>query len=682
MPPLHYRLRIRNAANSADDLVVTSIPEGVNPYIAENGIPEGDGQTLNPVTGEVVAGTMTVGVIDVIADFAVDELLVADGLEDLDQAAAEARGWVFADSFTGGAWSIGATDQVYAGSRAFKAAISGGAGELTATKVFTAADGIQPLTQYPVFVRARTKDRFWADVGCKMWVTGSTGRTEAAVTVSNEFQLLRVLATSTVDAELTVQLYRNGGFGQALDSWFDALEIWTHLSGEGRIVTSRLADAQGRQQLLSRRAFLEETENGTDFAVLVAGYVTMCELTTALRYTIGVGESRRVEASVRVFEVAEPGFDRVSCILGGPVIGDFGRSPISVARGLRSSVRRSMGSWRCSGPAASSTSRSVRPPPASTPARTPITSAISTRSRTNTWANSKITCRSRTWWSASWTSRRPRHHEQPPTGANGFPALTADQADFTPVSSYSGGLSLPGSLAYDLVGETDRIRIRWPAGLTAPVNGDRCKAVVFPRTISPTNPLHWRGHPMDLATGLMTLRGQPFDAASAAAVRAELGDTLEIELRITGGMTLKDALEKPVYGPFGVAPRVNDAGDYEFVTTRRRPSDPPATTITLDDLVDPTPPVWRIEESSAVNKVTFKTKAFTPIRGPPHGTRRAQPRPGEPDRLHPGHRCARRGDTQPVGLRDLLGAGASPIISRASLRRAVRLRGRGGGGNV
>lgn len=51
---IFYRLRIRNAADSADALVVTSVPSGTNPYISEP--PTGDGQGFNPRTGATEVG--------------------------------------------------------------------------------------------------------------------------------------------------------------------------------------------------------------------------------------------------------------------------------------------------------------------------------------------------------------------------------------------------------------------------------------------------------------------------------------------------------------------------------------------------------------------------------------------------------------------------------------------------
>jgi hypothetical protein len=63
----YYQLVIRNAADTADDLVVTSVPTalgGTNPYIVEP--PDGDGQSLDPLTGKFDVGAYRVSVADAI----------------------------------------------------------------------------------------------------------------------------------------------------------------------------------------------------------------------------------------------------------------------------------------------------------------------------------------------------------------------------------------------------------------------------------------------------------------------------------------------------------------------------------------------------------------------------------------------------------------------------------------
>jgi hypothetical protein len=64
MPNQAYRLRIRNAADSADALVITSVRGGTNPYIAFP--PSGDGQEVDLLTGAVRTGAYVVEVVDVV----------------------------------------------------------------------------------------------------------------------------------------------------------------------------------------------------------------------------------------------------------------------------------------------------------------------------------------------------------------------------------------------------------------------------------------------------------------------------------------------------------------------------------------------------------------------------------------------------------------------------------------
>lgn len=61
---LEYQLRIRNAADSADALVVTSVRGGTNPYIVDP--PTVDGSEFDPLTGSYRSGTATVRIADAI----------------------------------------------------------------------------------------------------------------------------------------------------------------------------------------------------------------------------------------------------------------------------------------------------------------------------------------------------------------------------------------------------------------------------------------------------------------------------------------------------------------------------------------------------------------------------------------------------------------------------------------
>ena len=78
----HYRLRIRNAADSADDLILTSVPGGTNPYLT--GPPQGDGQEIDPATGESSIGAYTIEAADV-SEIITAALVDGDGRQTLIQ---------------------------------------------------------------------------------------------------------------------------------------------------------------------------------------------------------------------------------------------------------------------------------------------------------------------------------------------------------------------------------------------------------------------------------------------------------------------------------------------------------------------------------------------------------------------------------------------------------------------
>jgi hypothetical protein len=51
---IEHQLRIRNATDTADAIVITSIRGGTNPYISK--APTGDGSSVDPLTMESIIG--------------------------------------------------------------------------------------------------------------------------------------------------------------------------------------------------------------------------------------------------------------------------------------------------------------------------------------------------------------------------------------------------------------------------------------------------------------------------------------------------------------------------------------------------------------------------------------------------------------------------------------------------
>jgi hypothetical protein len=374
-----------------------------------------------------------------------------------------------------------------------------------------------------------------------------------------------------------------------------------------RIVTAKLADEDGRSTLLSRRAYVEETDDlGVTWDVLMAGYVNSARLVTAIRYEFTVGESRRIEQTTKVFEVIETDFDRASCIIGGPIIGDFGPLPdegrpvFEVVEVDGDTVRLEWLHGQMFQPLAE------RGPPLRDNVRDYLNNLARHYLELGLLADAALR------FYPDLTARLFALDTAPGVTSNPPAGFTADEADFTPLAIIpdSGIVDVINSLRGNLITNDEHVYLYWLASRgDQPAIGDRFKLAIFPRHISERNPLHWSGHPMDLATGLLTLRGESFNAASAASVKAELGP-IEIHLRLTGPMTLSEALEKLVYGPFGIGARTNAAGEREFFTTRRDFT-PSVTTLDNDDLTSDEGVVWGVEEGSAVNKVVLKTENYS-----------------------------------------------------------------------
>lgn len=441
---IYFRLRVRNAADSADALIITSFPSGTNPYITEP--PSGDGQSFDPLTGEVTTGSYTIQVAD-------------------------------------------------------------------------------------------------------------------AVTATNT-----------------------------------------------RVVTSVLADAQARQQMLNRKAFTESSTDGTTWAVLIPGYVTAIRLISAIEYEFAIGQTRRIEQSKEIFRTATTGFTGQTAFIGGPVIGGFAGVP-------------DRGGWRFkvsqvnAGGAGYDAYTQLKLVEGFDPRKrnkgrfTTLSAAIADY----TVGIAKQGYEESTRWTGASTPIRGwfpgvtvRVQETNGTLLGYFTPIAAPEENRGPDEIIEKGVA---SLFIDAASGVNAAGA--PVSLSVTV-GYQYNVYVYLEEISKDNPLHIEMHPVDILQKLWDDTPEiQYDSTVLAGVKAAIGNDLVLQLRITESPKMGEFIQQVLFGPFGMATRIDTQARHVLFTTRIRDSAAPATTVVLADLRDDSGSVFEIDESEIVNKVTFKMQTFT-----------------------------------------------------------------------
>ena len=182
------------------------------------------------------------------------------------------------------------------------------------------------------------------------------------------------------------------------------------------------------------------------------------------------------------------------------------------------------------------------------------------------------------------------------------------------------GQGLPPAYPYNGVGLGDqlithdrRIVLQW-VGVDGdgplPSTGTQYHVIVTPDTVGEDNPLHYTGHPVDFVRNLMDLRQIDYDATSAEAVKAALGQ-MRVFYRFTEPEPLMDAVEQYAFGPFGFAVRPTVSGEWEFILTRTVPASEPSETLTETTVHDPDTVIFSLAIGQVVNRVVWKQQHWT-----------------------------------------------------------------------
>lgn len=99
---IEYQFIIRNATDTGDELEITSVRGGTNPYIS--GVPTGDGASIDPNTGKVTSGAYTLRIVDPITSGS--SRLFTSKLDDSDGKPQLGQRKAFLNQrVDGGAWS-------------------------------------------------------------------------------------------------------------------------------------------------------------------------------------------------------------------------------------------------------------------------------------------------------------------------------------------------------------------------------------------------------------------------------------------------------------------------------------------------------------------------------------------------------------------------------------------------
>lgn len=387
-----------------------------------------------------------------------------------------------------------------------------------------------------------------------------------------------------------------------------------------RVVTSQLFDSTGRQLLLSRRSYIEiSTDLGSTWQGLISGYLMHYELTDAITWSFQVGDSRRIENTKIVFDGTSVNFAQRGCIFGGPIVGG-GWGPINDRGGLTFQIKAILTSsgFGIGGGGSVIQYQFVN---GYRGINDPLSGNIQ-----------NVLGVGKDGLDEGFVNQATDSFYSPSVAPYGWPGYGTQDVDGNPltgltafvremVSGPTRGFFTPGGIVNNLPGVVQGLKasafaggsfsLLWPPGMTLPTVGDVHHISMFTTTSSDQSPVYLDLHPVDIVTMLWTEAGVAYDAASAAATRTLLGDTLRVAMRITQSTTLLDFIENSIFGPFGISARVGlVTGVLELFSTRLKGTATPSVTLGTNDLQDASGVIFENDEQTIVSSVRFKTETY------------------------------------------------------------------------
>lgn len=382
----------------------------------------------------------------------------------------------------------------------------------------------------------------------------------------------------------------------------------TDATGTIRYLTALLEDAGARQQLLSRRAYVEIQTNGGGWSTLIAGYVTSIRLVSPMRYAVQIGDTRRVDQTQTIFHGGSlPPYTTRGTLTGGPLTGNWG--PVTARGGWSYRVTNAGGgnvslsflSGYISGRNGSIVTDWTKVD------RPEIADVLNSYERPNPFAVSGggspyATAYTGTTFDAttgSWDID---------SGVVAWIGTTAT----APVQVKALVCSYPANPPADIsIGVSD-IYLYWPSCPYSTGDTVYCSLSTF--EVTERTPLYVDVHPVDLTLAIWTNARIRYNASASwiSAIRSLIGDSVLMACRFTSAPIIADFLESAVFGPFGISARTNIFGEQELFSTRIRTSATPTLTLGVADMRSAEDVVFDLDERTAVSQITMTQQFMRP----------------------------------------------------------------------
>lgn len=372
-------------------------------------------------------------------------------------------------------------------------------------------------------------------------------------------------------------------------------------TGTSRVVTSVLTDSSNRQQLLSRRAYVEFRVDGGAWQTLVAGYITGIRLTDALSYQFAIGDSRRIEQTLSLFkEDNRTAFPVRGTLFGGPVTGDP-----TIGGWNNPFINR--GGWRFRVSSVESTVVGL----------TFVNGYLGSGGRvTNKW-NEVALPRTNTSVGPTRIDEAAAKYAineviQVTSGSYyRFPNIIyrvsntsgTFQYDVTALSAFPMLITLTGGR-----NDIPHIRAEWGTN-TLPSVGQEFLISAITSQASDESPVYSIGHPVDVVKTVYTANNVAVDDASFTALKELQGSYYNIVMRNTAPMRMIEFIES-ITGPFGIGLRVNSDGQIQAFSSRIKTTNLPSVTVTTSMLRDDGSGAFDTEESTVITSVVLESEEY------------------------------------------------------------------------